>query len=253
MNAKKERNGSLYAFMFGPVCSAAIYAIIPFNILLPYDRFLYYLMPPVVVFAAAIICLLAKFAVYSNPSMGRKNLKFYLKAFLTISLVVLLVASRFPALTDKISEAKTYYSYMDLPSYKAGLWLKTHYPNKSTVIVTEKPGLFFGLVSGKFTIMETNPTVERATVAETVLNLAYEMENPVTLYRVFEARMPYELGQYNVLIHNVWKRTSFLYDEETSLSYFENGQKFSVYLSNLERKILRVNENGCKNFKFNIL
>ncbi|MGB9854580.1 MAG: hypothetical protein ACPLRY_07250 [Candidatus Bathyarchaeales archaeon] len=216
------------------------------NLMLPYDRFVYYLMPPAVVFAAAIIYLLAKFAVYHNVSLGRKNLKFYLKAGFTISLIFLLLASRFPVLTGKISEAAAYYSYMDLPGYKASLWLKTHYPSESTVIVTEKPGLFFGLFSSKFTIMETNPTVERATVAETVLNLAYEMENPITLFRVFEARMPYELDQYNVLIHNVWKRASFLYDEETSLSYFENGQKFSVNLSDLERKIFWVTENNCK-------
>jgi hypothetical protein len=216
------------------------------NFMLPYDRFVYYLMPPTVVFAAATIYLLAKFAAHHNMSLSRKNLKFYLKAVFTLSIIVLLLASRFPILTGKISEAVTYYSYTDLPGYQASLWLKNHYPSKSTVIVTEKPGLFFGLFSGKFTIMETNPIVERAAIAETVLNLAYEMENPITLFRVYEAGMPYELDQYNVLVHNVWKRTSFLYDEETSLSYFENGRKISANLSCLERKIIWTSENGCK-------
>jgi len=247
---KKKKELDFYTLLcltfFVPLAFTQSYLL---NILLPYDRFVYYLMPPAVVFAAAINYLLVKFAVSNALSISRKNLKFYLKTILTMSIIILLIASRFPVLTSKISEATEYYSYIDLSGYQAGLWLKNNYPCKSTVLVTEKPGVFFGLFSDKFTIMETNPIIERADVAETVLNLAYEMENPITLFRVYEARMPYELDQYNVLVHNIWKRSLFLYDEETSLSYVENGMKFSANLSDLNRKIFWIEENNCKNLQ----
>jgi hypothetical protein len=130
--------------------------------------------------------------------------------------------------------------------YQAASWLKNVYPYKSTIVVTEKPGIFFGLISNKDAVMETNPVVERNALAETVLNLAYEMENPVTLFRVHEERMPYELDQYNVLENNVWRRASFLYDEENSVSYIENGENYAVKFSDLNRKINWIEENGKK-------
>lgn len=58
--------------------------------------------------------------------------------------------------------------------------------------------------------------------------------------------MPYELEQYNVLEHNVWRRASFLYDEENSVSYVENGKNYVLKISDLNRKINWIEENGIK-------
>lgn len=215
------------------------------GILVPYDRFIYYALIPMVVFAAGTIYLALKFVFFDISQIGR--IKWLLKlssAFLTIVIIISLYVSRSPILTDKISEATSYYSYISPPFYDAASWLRSVYHENGTVVVTEKPGLFFGLVSGKFTIMEVNPTIERGEIAECVLNLAYEMENPVTLFRVFEAPMPYELDQYNVLIQGIWRRASFLYSEENTISYTVNGSQFTVKLAELPRRILWSQKGG---------
>lgn len=214
------------------------------GVLLPYDRFVYYFTPSAVVFAAVMTYFVMKFAVSHVINMNWKSLKNRLKAVLLISVVPLLFVSRFPVLTGKICEAVGYYSYLNPQSYNAGSWLKNNYPAEANITVSEKPGYFFEIVSGKSTIIELNPLVQRAAIAETVLNLAYEVEHSFTIFRVYEVRMPYELEQYNVLIHNVWNRAAFLFDEETFLSYTKNGKEFSVKASDLERKILWTEGNG---------
>lgn len=215
-----------------------------FGVLLPYDRFVYYLMPSAVIFAAILISLMVKFAASYVVNVNWKIFKNGLKAVLLISFVSLLFASRFPVLTGKVYEAIGYYSYLDPQSYDAGFWLKTAYPYEANILIAEKPGSFFEIVSGKSAIIEFSPLVQREVVAETVLNLAYEMEHPFTLLRVYEMRMPYELEQYNVLIHNVWNRAAFLFDEETVLSYTKDGKEFSAKIPDLERKILWTQEKG---------
>lgn len=217
-----------------------------FGVLLPYDRFVYYLMPSAVIFAAVITSLMVKFAVSYVVNVDWKILKKSLKAVLLISFVSLVFVSRFPVLTGKVYEAIGYYSYLDPQSYDAGFWLKNVYPYKANILIAEKPGSFFEIVSDKTAIIEFSPLVQREVVAETVLNLAYEVEHPFTLFRVYEVRMPYELEQYNVLIHNVWNRAAFLFDEETVLYYIKDGKEFSAKIPDLERKILWNEEKGSR-------
>ena len=217
-----------------------------FGVLLPYDRFVYYLMPSAVIFAAVITYLVVKFAVSYVVNVDWKILKNGLKAVLLISFVSLLFVSRFPVLPGKIYEAIGYYSYLNPQSYDAGFWLKTAYPYEASILIAEKPGSFFEIVSGKSAIIEFNPLVQREDVAETVLNLAYEVEHPFTLFRVYEIRMPYELEQYNVLIHGVWNRAAFLFDDETFLSYTKDGKEFSAKIPDSERKIIWTEDEGSR-------
>lgn len=206
------------------------------GLMLPYDRFVYYMMPCASVLASSVICLFLRFAVFYVNMVG-VTLKSCLTVLPTFFLVCLLLASRFPALPDKISEATGYYSYLDASGYMASQWLLKSFPQESAVVTTEKPGIFFGLMSKKHPFMETNPLVERSALAETVLNLAFELEHPLTLYRVFEVPMPYELDQYNILIHNVWKRVVFLYPEDTRVSYVVDGVQRLKLLSDLSKRI----------------
>ena len=208
--------------------------------MLPYDRFTYYLMPLATIFASVVFCFSVRFALLEGDVI-RMSLGRLLKFALVILLIVLLATSRFPALTDKIAEALGYYSYMDSSGYQAGKWLSSSYPEKSAIVTTEKPGIFFGLVSNKYPFMETNPIIERSVLAETVLNLLYELEHPFTLFRVYEVPLPYELDQFNVLIHNVWKRVAFLYPEESMVFYVKNGENCSMKLSDFDRRIFWKN------------
>lgn len=215
-----------------------------FGILLPYDRFVYYFMPSAVVFAAVITDLAVRYAVSYALNVNWKIQKYRLKAIALISLVVLLFVLRFPFLTSKICEATDYYSYLDAQSHNVGIWLKDAYPYDANLVVSEKPGLFSEIVSGKSAIMETSPIIQREPVAEIILNLAYEVELPLTLFRVYEEPMPYELDQYNVLIHGIWRRATFLFNEETTISYTNGGKTFSMKISDLERKIYWSEQNG---------
>jgi len=224
-----------------------------FGILLPYDRFVYYLMPPAVVFAAAVTYLVLRYVAsyVLNLDWSLPEWRVKAKAVLLIFLAILLFASRFPVLTGKVYEATDYYSYLDPQSYNSAVWLKEAFPYEAKVAVSEKPGLFFGIVSQKSTVMELNPIVQRAANVEVMLNLAYELEHPLTLFRVYEDPMPYELEQYNVLIHGVWCRVAFLFDEETSICYSKDGKIFSVKISNLKREIFWSEEDDFK--KLNLL
>lgn len=214
--------------------------------LLPYDRFVYYLMPPAAAFAAAVTYLAVKYTASYAMNVNWKIQKYRLKAIALILFAVLLFASRFPVLTGKICEAIDYYSYLNPQSYDAGAWLKTAYAHEANMVVSEKPGLFLEIISGKTAIMETSPLVRREAVAETVLNFAYEVEHAVTLFRVYESPMPYELDQYNVLVHGVWRRATFLFDEETTISYNKGGKTFSTKIADLERKIYWVEQGEGK-------
>ncbi|MBC7131132.1 hypothetical protein H5T51_07985, partial [Candidatus Bathyarchaeota archaeon] len=200
------------------------------------------------VFAAAAFYLPLKFA-FSDAKKGDKRLKRFKKPFsmaLAVLMIISLYVSRWPLLPDKLSEAVSYYSYISEPFHQGALWLRGNYPENTTIVVTEKPGLFFGMASGKYAIMETNPTIERTPLAEATLNLAYELESPITLFQVFEASMPYELDRYNVLVHGVWKRASFLYSEENTVCYTVNGKQLTVKLSDLPRKISWINKDEKK-------
>lgn len=224
-----------------------------FGVLLPYDRFVYCLAPSASVFAAAVTYIIVKYAISYiinlNWSISRDRLK--IKAVVLVFLSLLLFASRFPVLMGKICEAVDYYSYLNPQGYNSALWLGKVFPSDANVVVSEKPGLFFGMFSGKSVTMEVNPIIEREADAEVILNLAYEVEHPLTLFRVYEAPMPYELDQYNVLIHGVWRRAAFLFDEETSICYSKDGKASSVSISKLERRIFWSEENGST--KLNIL
>jgi len=223
-----------------------------FGILLPYDRFVYYLTPSAVVFAAAVTYLVVKYAIsYAvnlNRSFSRKRLK--IKALVLVFLVVILFASRFPVLMGKVYEAASYYSFMNPQSYEFAVLLSKTFQSEAKVVVSEKPGLFFGVVSGKPTIMEVNPNVGREADAEVILSMAYELEHPATLFRAYKAPMRYELDQYNVLVHGIWWRVAFLFDEETLICYSKGGKICSIRVSDLERKIFWTEEKVSK--KLNI-
>ncbi|MCS7114301.1 MAG: hypothetical protein N0A00_02685 [Candidatus Bathyarchaeota archaeon] len=247
--SKRRKNLEFYALLclslLVPLCLSQSYL---FGILLPYDRFVYCLTPSAAVFSAAVTYIVVRYAISYvmnlNWSFSRNWLK--VKAIALAFLVILLFASRFPVLTGRICEAVDYYSYLNPQSYNSAVWLNEVFPKKVSVVVSEKPGLFFGIVSGKPTIMEVNPIIEREANAEVILNLAYEVEHPTTLFRVYETPMPYELDQYNVLIRGVWRRAAFLFDEETSVCYSKDGKIFTINLPRLERRIFWDEEKGFR-------
>jgi hypothetical protein len=219
-----------------------------FGLYLPFQWFIYYLMPPMAVLAAVSI----SFATdqVSDFYLKHENnwKKFRLRAVTVsvVALVFLLFVFRFGTVYGKIMEGSVYYSTSDVKAYDAGVWLSTNFPDEATVVVTEVPGYWFSLFSGKNVIAETNPIIERNVISESVLQLSYELENPLTLIRAYEAKGDISDENY-VSINHVWNRVSYLSGDGNFISYRANGvYKERIPLSNFTRESVFEDQSSPK-------
>jgi hypothetical protein len=103
--------------------------------------------------------------------------------------------------------------------------------------VTEKPGFWFGVFSGKSIIPETDLASGRNDIAETILDLAYEVEHPLTMVRVYEWKGAISNENY-VSVNELWKRVSYLHEEGVFLSYRENSVSRNLNLFSMNKEIV---------------
>ncbi len=210
-----------------------------FGFYMPFGWFIYYLTPVMAILAAVTIVFIADkaLAFYSkNKQMFRKN---WLK-ITTVAIIILLsvmLVYRSDTVYGKIMEASVYYSTTDIKAYDAGVWLNANYPGNSTVIATETPGFWFQEFSGKSVIAQTDPTVQRNEIAESVLSLSYEIEHPQTLIRAYEAGGDIAEETY-ISIDQVWNRISYFSESGDFLSYTVNGSDYRFNLSSLSKQIV---------------
>ena len=213
-----------------------------FGLYLPFQWFIYYLTPPMAVLAAVTVAFLAQKApgfYAKHRASFRKN---WVKA-VTISLIVLVslvVVVRSDTVYGKIMEASVFYSTTDIKAYDAGIWLRDNYPQNATVVVTEAPGFWFQEFSGKSVIAQTNPIIERNLIAESVLSLSYEMENPQTLMKAYQAKGDISDENYVSLDH-VWNRVSYSSESGDFLNYTQDGVAHKVWLNSLSKQIILEN------------
>ena len=239
-NMRKRKRLTLWLILFlglaVPFSMAESYLL---GLFLPFQWFVYYLMPPLALFAAAFfVFALDKVAIFYHR-YNRSWRKFKLQAVAVVLAVLVagLFLVRMETVYGKIIEAGVYYSTSDIKGYDAGVWLNEHYPGEANTVVTEVPGTWFQVFSGKNVTAATDPVVQRNQMAESVLNLAYELENPQTLLKGYEAKGDLS-DETSVLINDVWNRVSFSSAAGDSLSYNdENGVYKEVKLSNLSRVI----------------
>jgi hypothetical protein len=238
---KKEKKLSFYLILalnlFIPLLLSQSYL---FGLYLDYERFPYYMLPPLAIFAAVSFSFIIDlfFASYRKIRNGRKRLM----QIVTVSIVVMmcaLVLFRFQTVSNKINESAFFYSTSDVNGYNAAVWLKENFPDATAnVTVTEKPGSWFGIYSGKFVIAETNPVVEWNTAAESILDLSYEIAHPLTLVRGYMAK-GYTSDENYVSMSGVWRRASSLSEQGVFLSFDENGVAHRFFdLSGLNREIV---------------
>ncbi len=177
---------TLMLSLFVPFFFAESYLV---GFFMPFNWFVYYLAPFMVVFAAVSVVFLVdkSLAFYvKRKAMFKKN---WVK-IVTVSAIILLslmLVQRSDVVYGKINEASVYYSTTDIKAYDAGVWLRANYPGNSTVVVTEIPGFWFQEFSGKNVTAQTDHTVQRNELAESVLSLSYEIEQPQTLIRAYQA------------------------------------------------------------------
>jgi hypothetical protein len=166
-------------------------------------------------------------------------------------MISLLFIFRFGTVYGKILEAGTYYSTSDLKAYDAGVWLKNNFPERATVVVTKVPGFWFRMFSDKVVIAATDPVVERNQIAESVLELSYELECsrtelniersttvPLSMVRAYESKGDISDENY-VSISGVWERVAFTAADGDYISYRQNGVEHTrIWLSTFAREIV---------------
>jgi hypothetical protein len=219
-----------------------------FGLYLPYQWFIYYLLPPLAIFAAVSFSFVIDlfFASYRRINYGRKRLMKIVSVSIVIMMFLLLLF-RFQTVSARIHESAYFYSTSDVNAFDAAVWLKENFPSAGTVVVTEKPGSWFGVYSdNEHTIAETNPIIERNVVAECVLDLSYELEHPLTLVRTYVAK-GYISDENDVSIEGVWRRVSYL-SAGIFLSFSEKGVARYFPLSDLSREIVFEEQGYPKKF-----
>jgi hypothetical protein len=206
---------------------------------LPFQRFVYYLLPTIAIFAAvAFSFTLDRFLFFYSKYRNKwKNPRLKIITATVVVLICAMFLFRFGVVYDKIMESSVFYSTSDIKGFDAGTWLKTNYPDPSTVVVTEVPGSWFALFSGKSIIAETDPIVDRNVIATSVLDLSYEFEHPLTLIRAYESKGAISDESY-VSINSVWNRVSYSSADGDFLSYIANGVSHYSDLSNFRREII---------------
>jgi hypothetical protein len=222
-----------------------------FGFYMPFSWFIYYLTPLMAVFGAVSTVFLADTVssyYLKNKSKFRKNWLKIATVFIIILLSIMIVY-RSDIVYGKIMEASVYYSTTDIKALEAGVWLKTNYPENSTVVATEIPGFWFQEFSGKNVIAQTDPTVQRNEIAESVLSLSYEIQHPETLIRAYQAKGDTSDESY-ISMDQVWKRVSLSSESGDFLSYTVNGAAYKLTLSNLSKQIVFDEQSVPKKIEF---
>jgi len=223
-----------------------------FGLYLPYQWFIYFLLPPIAIFAAVTFSYVIDlfFSSYRKIKTGRKTLMRIISVSIVLAVFLMLLWHS-QVLGGKINEGTYYYSTSDVNGYNAAVWLRENFPDSmANVTVSEKPGSWFGMYSGKTGIAATNPIIDRNVVAESVLDLSYEMEQPLTLVRAYSAKGNISDENY-ISINNVWMRVSHLSGAGIFLNFTENGIAHYFPLSDLSREIVFEEQSYPKKFVIN--
>ena len=218
---------------------------------MPFQWFIYYVMVPMAIFASvSAVFISEKFLTYFNKN--KKSLhKNWLK-IITVSLVILvclMIVFRSNTVYSKITEASVFYSSTDIKAFDAGVWLSQNYPNNSTVVVTKIPGFWFQTFSDKNIIAQTDPVVQRNEVAESVLSLSYEIQDPQNLLRAYEAKGDISDENY-VSINDVWYRVSYSSVAGDFVSFTQNSKNYTFVLADLSKTISFDDQSNPKNLTF---
>ena len=249
---KKQKNliffVTLMLSFFVPLFFAESYL---FGFYMPFSWFIYYLTPVMAVLAAVSLVFLGDKAstfYVKNRQLFRKN---WLK-IVTVSIIIalsLMLVYRSDIVYGRIMQASVYYSTTDIKAQEAGVWLKNNYPENSTVVATEIPGFWFQEFSGKNVTAQTDPTVQRNELAESVLSLSYEVEHPQTLERAYEAKGDISEETF-ISIDQVWNRISYSSGSGDKLLYTVNGTNYKLDLSSLSKQIVFEEQNSPKTIEF---
>ncbi len=224
----------LTAFLM-PLFFSQVYLV---GIFLPFQRFLYYLLPPMAIFAGITVSFLidrSLLGFFNNQKGSRRHFLKILSIAIICSLAAVTVI-RFDTLSGRISESVVFYSTSDSDSYQAAMWLRENYADQNVkVVVSEKPGTWFGIYAEKPVIAQTDHAVDWIVNAESVLDLSYELLQPVTMLRVYESAG--NITEENYIYANmIWTPVSYFAADSARITFRDSQTNYYSYaLSDLKQ------------------
>ncbi|MCW4053804.1 MAG: hypothetical protein NWE84_02635, partial [Candidatus Bathyarchaeota archaeon] len=129
-----------------------------FEIYLPYERFIYYLVTPITVFAGTAAYSLATLptivASKLSSKVKRKRKMSSITQVSTFAILISLFFSQGYLLLQGVQSFPQFYETSGIAGYNAGEWLKQYSISDDQVVVSKKPGAWFHLISDHKTIEE---------------------------------------------------------------------------------------------------
>jgi len=204
-------------------------------------------LPSLAIFGAVCLSYVIDFAIsfFNKKNVRLRGLNFKIATSIIIVLLSAMFVIRFGVVYGKIMESSVYYSTSDIKAYEAGMWLRDFCSDDVAVVTTEIPGSWLDLFSGKSVIAAIDTASGRNDAAETVLDLAYELENPLSLVRSYDFRGDIS-DETHVSIDHIWYRGSYSSGDGSFVTYSVNGIDKQFALSNLNREIVFETESFPK-------
>ena len=176
-------------------------------------------------------------AFYAKNQRRIRRIGLTVAAVCLVVLLSTMVVYRSNIVYGKTTETSIYYSTTDPKALNAGVWLQQNYPNGGTVVDTEVPGSWFADFSQKTVFAQTDPTVERNAIAESVLGLSNDILDPQNLLRTYEDMGDTSDESY-VSFNQVWQDVSSSNMTINYLEYAVNGTQYQLPLSSFNRQII---------------
>jgi hypothetical protein len=136
-----------------------------------------------------------------------------------------------------------------MSTYDAATWVNQYYSGEATIVVTLNPGEWFSIFSGKTVIAQTYDWYGVNPIANTVLNLGYEIQGSQSMLRAYEHNGNVTSEEY-VYINQLWNRVSYSSIAKDSLSFTQNGVTYTFALSEFSRIVHLDGSRGEKSIKF---
>ncbi len=159
-----------------------------FGIYLLYPRFLYYVAVPIAILSGVAVYGMTRVLSLAVQKLGSVRIKkpATIKKLTSICLLVTVfvpLTFQFVRAYPEIGSMPSYYSVCPLSGYNVGNWLKTYSSPDAVIVASDPPGSWIKITTQREAMEEISPIFGRSKIADTVLNLRYEMENFHTLVR----------------------------------------------------------------------
>jgi len=205
-----------------------------FGFYLPFEWFTYYLAPPIAIFGAVCVVFIGqKFAVTLKKGLHKK---WKIATCLIVIMACPIICFQVYNTYSEIMIAGAFNSRADMSTYDAATWVNQCYLGEVTIVVTLNPGEWFSVFSGKTVIAQTYDWEGATPVADSVLNLDYEIQGAPNMLRAYEHSGDVTSEDY-VYINQLWHRVFYLSLAKDTLSFTQSGVNYTLALSELSRTV----------------